>query len=280
MVDAPVARAVPHGRAVRDGDRRAAAHGAPERDHARSTNAASSAACAGCSPCCASTARRSTSRSRSASTWPMRFRTRTCGRRSRCTAPRRAPSAARWSAASRTCATSCRAICSAACSRSSRARQRVADIDRVFEIWNEKLEASGGPFLFGRFSIADAMYFPVLTRFRTYGVDATAHARPVRGGARSAPRGPSACSPSRARRRESPSTTTICAAAAAIPTRLASKRRPRRSAASLQSQTARSSLAAGARHRGLELLAAQRRVVVDVGSREVRSPGCRSLPHG
>lgn len=46
-----------------------------------------------------------------------------------------------------------------------------ADIDRVFEIWNEKLEASGGPFLFGRFSIADAMYFPVLTRFRTYGID-------------------------------------------------------------------------------------------------------------
>ena len=46
-----------------------------------------------------------------------------------------------------------------------------ADIDRVFEIWNEKLQASGGPFLFGRFSIADAMYFPVLTRFRTYGVE-------------------------------------------------------------------------------------------------------------
>jgi glutathione S-transferase len=46
----------------------------------------------------------------------------------------------------------------------------VADIERVFEIWNEKLDASGGPFLFGRFSIADAMYFPVLTRFRTYDV--------------------------------------------------------------------------------------------------------------
>jgi glutathione S-transferase len=46
-----------------------------------------------------------------------------------------------------------------------------ADIERVFEIWLEKLEASGGPFLFGRFSIADAMYFPVLTRFRTYGVE-------------------------------------------------------------------------------------------------------------
>jgi glutathione S-transferase len=46
-----------------------------------------------------------------------------------------------------------------------------ADIERVFEIWSEKLDASGGPFLFGRFSIADAMYFPVLTRFRTYGVE-------------------------------------------------------------------------------------------------------------
>jgi len=46
-----------------------------------------------------------------------------------------------------------------------------ADIERVFEIWNEKLESSGGPFLFGRFTIADAMYFPVLTRFRTYGVE-------------------------------------------------------------------------------------------------------------
>jgi glutathione S-transferase len=45
------------------------------------------------------------------------------------------------------------------------------DIARVFEIWNEKLAQSGGPFLFGRFSIADAMYFPVLTRFRTYGVE-------------------------------------------------------------------------------------------------------------
>ena len=40
----------------------------------------------------------------------------------------------------------------------------------MFEIWDEKLDASGGPFLFGRFSIADAMYFPVLTRFVTYAV--------------------------------------------------------------------------------------------------------------
>ena len=50
-------------------------------------------------------------------------------------------------------------------------RAAATDIERVFEIWNEKLQASGGPFLFGRFSIADAMYYPVLTRFRTYGVE-------------------------------------------------------------------------------------------------------------
>lgn len=50
-----------------------------------------------------------------------------------------------------------------------------ADIERVLEIWREKLDASGGPFLFGRFTIADAMYFPVLTRFRTYGVELPDH---------------------------------------------------------------------------------------------------------
>jgi glutathione S-transferase len=44
------------------------------------------------------------------------------------------------------------------------------DIERVFEIWSEALDRSGGPFLFGRFGIADAMFFPIRTRFRTYGV--------------------------------------------------------------------------------------------------------------
>ena len=38
-------------------------------------------------------------------------------------------------------------------------------------IWREPLDASGGPFLFGAFSIADAMFAPVTTRFVTYGVD-------------------------------------------------------------------------------------------------------------
>lgn len=44
------------------------------------------------------------------------------------------------------------------------------DISRIFEVWSECLNRSGGPFLFGDFGIADAMYFPVLTRFRTYGI--------------------------------------------------------------------------------------------------------------
>jgi glutathione S-transferase len=44
------------------------------------------------------------------------------------------------------------------------------DIARVKEIWRECLETSGGPFLFGKFSMADAMYAPVATRFRTYHV--------------------------------------------------------------------------------------------------------------
>lgn len=44
------------------------------------------------------------------------------------------------------------------------------DIDRVKEIWTERLKKSGGPFLFGKFSIADAMYAPVVGRFKTYGV--------------------------------------------------------------------------------------------------------------
>lgn len=44
------------------------------------------------------------------------------------------------------------------------------EIDRVFEIWREALARSGGPYLFGRFSIADCMYYPMRTRFRTYGV--------------------------------------------------------------------------------------------------------------
>ncbi len=45
-----------------------------------------------------------------------------------------------------------------------------AEIDRIFELWTDCLQRSGGPFLFGDFTIADAMYFPVLRRFVTYAV--------------------------------------------------------------------------------------------------------------
>jgi glutathione S-transferase len=45
-----------------------------------------------------------------------------------------------------------------------------ADIDRIAAIWRECLEGDGGPFLFGEISMADAMYAPVVSRFRTYGV--------------------------------------------------------------------------------------------------------------
>jgi glutathione S-transferase len=44
----------------------------------------------------------------------------------------------------------------------------LADIARIDALWSECLEASGGPFLFGEFSIADAMYAPVVMRFNSY----------------------------------------------------------------------------------------------------------------
>ncbi len=50
------------------------------------------------------------------------------------------------------------------------------EVARVFEIWDEALQRSGGPFLFGAFSIADCMYYPMRTRFRTYGVALPPHA--------------------------------------------------------------------------------------------------------
>jgi glutathione S-transferase len=44
------------------------------------------------------------------------------------------------------------------------------EVARVFEIWQDALARSAGPYLFGRFSIADCMYYPMRTRFRSYGV--------------------------------------------------------------------------------------------------------------
>ncbi len=44
-----------------------------------------------------------------------------------------------------------------------------ADVARIQSVWSECLE-QGGPMLFGSFSIDDAFYAPVVTRFTTYGV--------------------------------------------------------------------------------------------------------------
>jgi len=47
-----------------------------------------------------------------------------------------------------------------------------ANIGRIERLWGEARGrfGAGGPFLFGAFSAADAMYAPVVMRFKTYGV--------------------------------------------------------------------------------------------------------------
>lgn len=46
------------------------------------------------------------------------------------------------------------------------------DVERIKAIWTECLDAYGGPYLFGeRLTVADAMYAPVCSRFRTYAVE-------------------------------------------------------------------------------------------------------------
>jgi glutathione S-transferase len=51
-----------------------------------------------------------------------------------------------------------------------------ADIRRIASLWGDcrKRYGDGGDFLFGAFSAADAMFAPVTTRFRSYGVDLAA----------------------------------------------------------------------------------------------------------
>ncbi len=53
------------------------------------------------------------------------------------------------------------------------------DVARVQQIWREcrARHGSSGPFLFGRISAADAMYAPVVHRFRTYAIDVGPAAR-------------------------------------------------------------------------------------------------------
>jgi glutathione S-transferase len=54
-----------------------------------------------------------------------------------------------------------------------------ADIERIDEIWNDCRVRFGGdgPWLFGEYSVADAMYAPVVLRFNTYGAHISQTAR-------------------------------------------------------------------------------------------------------
>ncbi len=60
--------------------------------------------------------------------------------------------------------------------RRSLSRETEGDVVRVLALWSDcraraaSARRPGGPFLFGRFSIADAMFAPVAWRFRTYDV--------------------------------------------------------------------------------------------------------------
>ena len=60
---------------------------------------------------------------------------------------------------------------------------RTADVDgdiaRIIEIWEgcRSRFVDAGPFLFGRFTIADAMFAPVVWRFLTYEIELTAASR-------------------------------------------------------------------------------------------------------
>ena len=54
-----------------------------------------------------------------------------------------------------------------------------ANVARIEQIWSDCRAQYGarGPYLFGAFSAADAMYAPVVHRFRTYAIDVTAQTR-------------------------------------------------------------------------------------------------------
>jgi glutathione S-transferase len=55
-----------------------------------------------------------------------------------------------------------------------RTPESLADIARITQLWREiraRYGTAGGPFLFGHFTIADALYAPVCTRFDTYAVE-------------------------------------------------------------------------------------------------------------
>lgn len=52
-----------------------------------------------------------------------------------------------------------------------------ANVHRIDAMWTDCRARYGGPFLFGAFTAADAMYAPVVSRFHTYAVDVGAASR-------------------------------------------------------------------------------------------------------
>jgi glutathione S-transferase len=54
--------------------------------------------------------------------------------------------------------------------------EAAANVTRIDTIFGECLAKSGGPFLFGAFGAADAMFAPVVARFHTYAVEVSAPA--------------------------------------------------------------------------------------------------------
>jgi glutathione S-transferase len=55
--------------------------------------------------------------------------------------------------------------------RTAASAERAAEIARIEQLWSDCRQRFGadGPWLFGEYSVADAMYAPVVLRFRTYG---------------------------------------------------------------------------------------------------------------
>lgn len=55
--------------------------------------------------------------------------------------------------------------------------EALKDIARIDDIWSEQATQFSDGWLFGEWSIADAMYAPVALRFLTYGIELTAPAK-------------------------------------------------------------------------------------------------------
>jgi glutathione S-transferase len=76
-----------------------------------------------------------------------------------------------------------RAHCPTQFARGSRKRALTSDVEadvrRIEEAWRAARArfGAGGPFLFGAFSAADAMFAPVVNRFQTYEIDVASDAK-------------------------------------------------------------------------------------------------------